>query len=114
MAEYCGIVQNMVRVGRNLYSLSFRVQEAGTEENSAKGMAEGAVYSAEIEFREDGFAVIPGEKLDECMKLVSECPGPMEPGIAYYDKRIVGIIADKIFGRIKNDRTLQVRSWVEV
>ncbi|MCL4538724.1 MAG: hypothetical protein M1378_03875 [Bacteroidetes bacterium] len=116
MAEYCGVVQSMVRVRRDMYNLTFRVHEAGAEENNSANEArlDRTVYTAEIQMRGDGFTVIPEEKLDECMKLLDEYPDQALLGIDLYKKRIVGMIADKIFGRIRDDRTLQVRSFIEI
>lgn len=116
MAEYCGVVQSMVRLNRNLYSLSFRVHQAGTEGNVEEVGPEldSTVYSAEIEFRGSGFRAIPRGELDECMRLLDEDPDVASLGTDLFRKRVVGEIADEIFGQIRKHRTLQVRSWKEI
>ncbi len=116
MAEYCGVVQSMVRLSRNLYSLTFRVHEAGTDGKFEEVGREldPAVYSAEIQLRESGFTVIPEEKLDECMRLLEKYPDAALTGSDLFRKRVVGEIADEIFGQIRDHRTLQVRSWKEI
>lgn len=116
MAEYCGVVQSMVRVSRNLYSLTFRVHEGGTDGKLEEvgGELDATVYSAEIQLRDSGFTVIPEEKLGECLRLIRDYPDAAPGGADLFRKRVVGEIADEIFGQIRDHRTLQVRSWKEI
>ena len=116
MAEYCGIVQRMVRVRRDLYSLTFRVDQERDAGDHGDDVVEPdhAIYTAEIELSGEGIKVVPEEKLGECMRLIDEYPDQAILGKELGRKRIVGLVADKIFGRMRDDRTLQVRNWIEV
>ena len=116
MADYCGVIQSITRLRRNVYKLTFRMHNIGTEDEEEMEVTgrEPHVFEAEIRLRDGGFTVVADEKLDECMSLLGEYPDAALLGKDNYRKWIVGKIADGIFDRLREDMTLSARSWKEL
>ena len=116
MAEYCGVIQSITRLRRNVYKLTFRVHVVGTEDEEEMEVAARGphMFEAEIRLRDGGFTAVPDEKLDECLGLLEEYPDAALLGKDVYRKWIVGKIADEMFDRLREDMTLSPRSWKEI
>lgn len=114
MAEYYGIIHDVIKRGYNAYQVTFRIQKiCGPEDvrgrDSHKGSDDVLIYRADIAIEKDRSILFPDRELGKCLSMYHESANGAFPGIGWESQRNIGELADTMCRQIRD--FLLDRQW---
>jgi hypothetical protein len=107
MTGYCGMVQSIMRRGRNAYQVTLGVYTGKNDEKPRFDGPDGnrgqlLVYRADITIEDDRTILFPDRELDKCMDAFYDSGEIASPAEGLEKEWMVGRIADRICRELRS------------